>query len=411
MKIIFDGIEFESKNEVGLRKRLTKYINNAYGSLEHYFKGNKCAFSDNYSKVKYSFVDGCVIFDYASAPHYCGKCRCKTLNPVSKEFLKYCRGMTDDQILDFLSIKGKKSLETSLNSPTPSAVALAKMGQNPVSKDELLKRFDNDIDKVNQYLSDKGKLSVDTKRQNGFYDDKSNNPFSKDYWIKRGLSIDEAQHKVNSRNFWCEESNIDIENPAKIQYWIDKYGEEEGKLRYDDKNRRIGLSQSKSGLILLHGEEIGLAKYYYRYSQKGLHKSSKSHSKPSKRFFLKLYKKLRKAGFSRDDFNFGARGSYEFTLCDDVIKQWNRYDFCLLPKKIIIEYNGSIWHPRFNRMSQEEYDNWRMPYSPTVTAYEKEHIDMKKHKFAIDRGYEVLEVWDTDDVNKALQFCFERIMS
>jgi hypothetical protein len=41
----------------------------------------------------------------------------------------------------------------------------------------------------------------------------------------------------------------------------------------------------------------------------------------------------------------------------------------------------------------------------------KEHKDMEKHKFAIDRGYEILEVWDTDDVDKALQFCFERIMS
>lgn len=410
MKITFDGIEFESKNEVGLRLRLTKYINSTYGSLEEYFKGNKCAFSDNYSKVKYSFIDGHVVFDYAVGAHYCGKCRCKTLNPVSKEFLKHCRGMSDDQVLDFLSAKGKKSLDTSMNSPTPSAVALAKMGQNPVSKNELLKRFD-DIDEVNQYLSDKSKRSIDTKRQNGFFDDKSNNPFSKDYWIKKGLSIDEAQRKVNSRNFWCEESNIDIKNPAKIEYWVDKYGEEEGKLRYDDKNRRIGLSQSKTGLIQIHGEEIGLAKYYYRYSQNGLHKTSKSHSKPAKQFFVKLYKRLRKAGFSRDDFNFGVRGSYEFTLRDNTIKEWNRYDFCLLSKKIIIEYNGSIWHPRLNRMSREQYDMWRMPWHPTVTAYEKEHKDMEKHKFAIDRGYEILEVWDTDDVDKALQFCFERIMS
>jgi very-short-patch-repair endonuclease len=98
-------------------------------------------------------------------------------------------------------------------------------------------------------------------------------------------------------------------------------------------------------------------------------------------------------------------------LRDNTIKEWNRYDFCLLSKKIIIEYNGSIWHPRLNRMSREQYDMWRMPWHPTVTAYEKEHKDMEKHKFAIDRGYEILEVWDTDDVDKALQFCFERIMS
>lgn len=411
MKIEFDSVVFESKNEHGILLKLRKYVNSKYGSLEQYFNGNKCAFSDNYSKCAFRIEkDKCYVV-YKHAPFYCGKCQCKALNHASKEYLMKCKGLSENDTEAFLREKGKKAIKTSLadpNSKNPAILAIR--GFNPQSRNELLKKFDGDAEKVNTHLSNKAKKSIDAKIESGWFDDVSNNPFSKEFWKKKGLSDDEAQVKVNSRNFWCKESELGTENPGRLKYWTDKFGLEKGTKIFYENRRLWGYYATLEGMIEKYGNERAKREFYERYSKSGLH-SSGPHSKPSKVFFLRLYKKLRRHGFQRSDMSFGAKGSNEYTIRDAGISEFNRYDFCLIPKKMIIEYNGSIWHPRKERMSKEKYNAWRMPWHPDITAEMKESKDLAKIKFAADRGYDIIEVWDTDDVEQALTNCFKRIIS
>lgn len=408
MEVIFDNNVFKRETEIAIRNQITRYINTTYGSLEQYYNGNKCAFSDNYSKVNYDIKDGEVVFRYKSAPFYCGKCYCKKLNPQSKEYLSKCCGYSDEEVIKKLSDKGKKSLETAIRTGAPSFSALAKIGKNPVSKETLLEKFDGDQDKVTTYLRNKSTKSSITKRDNGYYDDVSNNPFSKEYWKKRGLTEEEAQSKVNQRNFWCEESNSEFKNPGTIKYYIQKYGEINGPELFKEKQARSGYYRSLAGLIERYGEEEAKSRFYDLYSREGINASG-SRSYEARHFFLRLYKRLRKAGYARQDIQFGANGSREYTIRDDNLKKYNRYDFCVISKKLIIEYNGSIWHPRKERLTEYQYTNWKMPWHPEISAEEKELKDLNKLKFAQDRGYDIIEIWDTDDKLTALQYCFDRI--
>jgi hypothetical protein len=76
------------------------------------------------------------------------------------------------------------------------------------------------------------------------------------------------------------------------------------------------------------------------------------------------------------------------------------YDFTIRSKKIIIEYNGILFHPK------NENSEWANPYNKELTsklAYNKQQL---KIKTAENSGFVVLEIWSDDDSNfeKCLEF-------
>jgi hypothetical protein len=67
-------------------------------------------------------------------------------------------------------------------------------------------------------------------------------------------------------------------------------------------------------------------------------------SKESLRYFIPLYKKLRASGILREDIYFGVDGSEEYFIYNKKSRKIYFYDFTILSKKIIIEYDGVYWH-------------------------------------------------------------------
>ena len=65
------------------------------------------------------------------------------------------------------------------------------------------------------------------------------------------------------------------------------------------------------------------------------------------------------------------------------------YDFCVVELKIIIEYNGIIFHPR-------EKD------SPFYTVRESIKKDNIKKALANSYNYDMIYVWDTENEDKRL---------
>ena len=130
-------------------------------------------------------------------------------------------------------------------------------------------------------------------------------------------------------------------------------------------------------------------------------------SRESLKIFVPLYKFLRKNGIERSDIQFGVTGSLEYVIYDPENFKKYLFDFVILSKKVIIEYNGRAFHPRLLHE-----DGWLHPFTrePSENYYER---DRAKVSYAISQGFKVLELWSDEENNleKAKQFikeCYEK---
>jgi hypothetical protein len=92
----------------------------------------------------------------------------------------------------------------------------------------------------------------------------------------------------------------------------------------------------------------------------------------------------------------GERSEYFLRNGNDIYF----YDFTIKSKKIIIEYNGIIFHPK------NEKSDWVNPCNRGLSsedAYNKQKI---KIQTAVDKGFSVFEIWsdDIDKYDKCLNF-------
>lgn len=106
-------------------------------------------------------------------------------------------------------------------------------------------------------------------------------------------------------------------------------------------------------------------------------------SKESLRFFVPLYRKLRKAGIDKDDVCWGIGKSSELWLHNIVQDRVFFYDFAIKSLKIIVEFNGSKFHAKT--------ENDKLLYRNAKTQMATDAI---KKKTAEDLGYAFFVVWD-----------------
>ncbi len=99
-----------------------------------------------------------------------------------------------------------------------------------------------------------------------------------------------------------------------------------------------------------------------------------------------MYKAIRRLGFKKDDILWGIGGSKEFASHDTTHDRNYFYDFTVKTAKIVVEYNGSLWHPKD-----------ATSISPFYNTLEKLEYDSLKVKHLTERGFKVIIVWDTDD--------------
>jgi len=250
---------------------------------------------------------------------------------------------------------------------------------------------------------------------------RKNSAFTKEYWMNnKGLSETKAIEKLTdiqnkgtkkkqeNGRFGREYSQLCIE------YWLVRgYNEEDGEKLVKEKIQECG--NSRDILIKRHGVEKGndvfdLRIKRFKKSMINEDGSSKWHcytSKESIRFFIPIYKHLRKNGFSKDDIYWGIRGSKEYIINDSGV---NMYDFAIPSIGVIIEYNGIAWHP----MAETDIVGYRtivqkFQKNTIKDAYHKDRIKLQK---ARDRGFYVFPIWNIetkkevkviDFINKAIK--------
>jgi len=257
--------------------------------------------------------------------------------------------------------------------------------------------------KISEIQSKNGmKFSEKQKLNPEFYS--SRTPSQLGYWIKKGYTEIEAKQKVSEKQ--------SVFSKEKLIY---KYGEEYGiQILQERNNRWINSLHTNNNMNLLNKskglnkekfiEKHGIEKYIE--NRQNLFNSSKNLkiSKANKQSTV-LFNKILERIPELHNFTIliGNKNNKEFSLYDKENKKLYFYDFTILELKVIIEFNGSHVHPNPS-LSTEEWNNWKNVFSHT-SADESYLFDQTKNNFALQIGYKLLTIWNTDTLEFNLNKC------
>ena len=233
--------------------------------------------------------------------------------------------------------------------------------------------------KVSQYQKENGnKFSEKNKKFPEKYSDRTWTQIN--YWINLGYSQEEATQIISTS-----------QDKTSIASFVNRYGEDEGKKKYATFIKKLSYGSSVEYYINKYGKEEGQLKYE-KYLFSKIPKTFTS--KESIKFFIPIYKELRKMNLTKSDIFWGIGGSREYYMFDKSTNSIFFYDFCIPKLKKIIEYHGTSFHPNPN-WKKEKFDSWNCLFL-NLTAEEKLKIDQYKENFARKKGYSVLCIWSDD---------------
>ena len=221
------------------------------------------------------------------------------------------------------------------------------MDQKGYSNEEAIKIVKN-------IQSENGKKSYQGDKRK----DTITNCFIPEFWNKKGYSDTETEALIAEMKFRVSGSK---------ERYIEKYGVEDGTLLHKQR-----YTKAKETRIKNFGAPVPAGRA----------------SKASLKFFIPLYKKIRKLGIQKDDILWGITGSREFATCYEGRNFF--YDFTIKSLKLVIEFHGTFWHPR----EPEEWLN-----SSYYDYDSKKMYDEIKKRAIIDRGFEYCIVWSDDNFN------------
>jgi hypothetical protein len=246
-----------------------------------------------------------------------------------------------------------------------------------------------------------------------------------EYWLSRGFSAEESKlktelHLMNTeRSFilkYGEEDGIKLfrekkvkdgklHSPRSIEYWINKgFSIEESKIKVSESQNKFSLVKC----IEKYGEEDGKKIFTERQKkwQESLYKNGNlksGYSKVSQDLFFDLLKYYENI----EDLNYVmfAKKGGEFVLTSD--EGFYRYDFTDLLNKKIIEYNGDNYHANPDTYTISETPN---PFRKNITSEDIWKRDSVKIKLANKYKFDVLVIWDSEykkNKEKVIEKCLK----
>lgn len=203
---------------------------------------------------------------------------------------------------------------------------------------------------------------------------KESSPFSKEFYIKRGLS-------ENDRKKFNENVAKNRSYNTQLEYYINKgMSEEEAhKALY---NRQATFSLYKC--IQKYGDKRGLEIFNERQRvwNKKLQKSFKSGKYVQSPIANKLFKEIK----IKLNINNSIEEKYIF---NDKLHKGYLFDFCLNNK--LIEFNGDYWHANPIFYGPKSFIKAKNKKAEEIWEYDKIKIQT-----ANDQGYKVLIIWEHD---------------
>jgi len=207
-----------------------------------------------------------------------------------------------------------------------------------------------------------------------------------EYWLDKGYSLVESIQKVsdvqklNTIDSIKERLNCDDEIAKEVQREIYQKRLNSFKNKDLEELNRIYKSQDSSSFeycLRKCNFDKKWAEILYKELQRKKIVPLGRASKESLKYFIPLYKFLRKKGILREDIYLGVNGSTEYFLYDEDSKKIRMYDFVVRSRKIIIEYDGVYWH----------------------SDVDSKYNDVLKDKLAIKNGYKLLRISSENSID------------
>jgi len=240
--------------------------------------------------------------------------------------------------------------------------------------------------KSKQMLVDKGYSEEEIKRI-------CLTPTNSDFWVNKGHSENEAKDII-SKNQKKSAKQVDFEKrliPSNVEYWVNKgHTEEEAKQNVSEHQSTFSLEKC----ILKYGEENGKKRFTERQN-KWLNSLLNNgnvvigYSKISQELFYKL---LESYDISEKDKIYFATHNKEFKLEKEEGGVW-LYDFTDTINKKIIEFHGDMYHGNPKKYNSTDYPH---PFRKNITAQDMWGKDKRKLDIAIKNGFEVIVIWDSE---------------
>ena len=238
-----------------------------------------------------------------------------------------------------------------------------------------------------------------------------------EFWINKGFSEEEAKQKIseiqktnakNRKTYEKEDQNTNIEFYIKRNYpnaeealkerqttrtlvkFIEKYGEEEGLEKYNKSIEKFKYS-SWDSKTQEEKNELTIKRT----------KHSNFFSSSSIIFFKNLIKNI------NIPYQIFWKKNERFLTYNKGIFF---YDFCIPEINLIIEYNGIKFHPNKEKMTNDEFLNWKQLLSnkSSQEIYEKDEL---KKQIAIQNNFDIFFVWENDNMETKITELRNEIIS
>jgi hypothetical protein len=217
-----------------------------------------------------------------------------------------------------------------------------------------------------------------------------------EYWVAKGMTEEEAKEKTieifATRPHFSKELCVSRYGEKEgIRIWEERQEKWQSTLRakpqeeMDEINSRKGFTLQSS--IEKRGLEEGTK--FYLEAQQRRSESFAGFSKEASKFFLRLYRRLRRNGsiLDRTECQFATSSTGEFYIVTE--RGVRMFDFVSEKHKIIVEYHGVYFHPR------EGDTSWKSAYGmPYEEAFENDRF---KKEIAEAKGYVLHTVWSDSD--------------
>lgn len=212
-----------------------------------------------------------------------------------------------------------------------------------------------------------------------------------EYWKNLGLSEEDAKEKLRE---W--------QDRRSRKRNIKKYGEKEGNRRVDEINKKwmnsLYFGKTKEEIEKYNkSKAVTVESFIKKYGKDGIQLYSEYCKKKTRNWKCFTHSKWSDSLIQEiiNKFNLQNILCYpnEYSLYDFDKNKNYYYDFTDLENKIIIEFNGRTFHPNKEILNEQQWKNWKNPYS-NLTADMIFDYDKKKIETAEESEFKTLVIWD-----------------
>jgi len=252
--------------------------------------------------------------------------------------------------------------------------------------------------------------------------------FSMEYWIKKGLTQEEAEKKIstlskkgslvgNKKQQFQRENDYEgwaKKMPNTKYYWMEQgYSEEESLEKVTNRQTTF----SKEICIEKYGEKEGLQRWMTRQEKWMLTLDSKTAEEKFEIYKKKIINNFEIGKASKESvlclqpildylkknditYYFGEKNNKEFYIF--AYDRYWLYDLTIPSLKLCFEYNGEAFHPnpKWKNDNIDKWEEWEQVYkrinAPTKRLLDKKKISLMKEI----HNFDVFELWSSDSIDE-----------